>query len=72
MMHVYLRGDREKLERAALEVATETKTFLFGSLQAGPLPKLSFFELVVGDATMKLEVDEIGELIQDVVDRGMA
>lgn len=72
MMHVYLRGERARLERAALEVASETRTFLFGALEQGPLPKLSYFELTVGDATMEIPVDEVGELIGDVVDRAMA
>jgi threonine aldolase len=59
MMHVFLRGDRERLERAALEHAREREIWLFGALSSTPLPDLHKFELTVGDATLALSMEEI-------------
>jgi hypothetical protein len=64
MMHLFLRGDRNKLQSAALDVARETKTWLFGGLGSTILPSYSKFELTVGDATLDLSIDEISMLFE--------
>lgn len=69
MMHVFLQGDPERLVEASLEVARETKTLLFTYLTPGLLPNYSKFELSVGDATLDLSDEEIGELFEKVFDR---
>lgn len=62
MMHIFLQGDREKLEFAALEIAQETKCMLFKSLSPTPVPDVHKFELSVGDAGLELDQQEILEL----------
>ncbi|GAC1350747.1 MAG: aminotransferase class I/II-fold pyridoxal phosphate-dependent enzyme [Ktedonobacteraceae bacterium] len=64
MMHLFLRGEREKLVNAALEVSQETGVWLFQGLMPTPLPDYSTFELVVGDATLDLSNEEIGHLFE--------
>lgn len=64
MMQVYLRGDKDRLERAALEIARETGTWLFKTLTPSPLPSQWMFELVVGDATMDLTGEEVAALFR--------
>jgi threonine aldolase len=69
MMHVYLRGDRARLEDAAMVVAEESSTWLFKGLRESVLPRLSYFELTVGDAAMALDPWEIAGLFGDVLRR---
>jgi threonine aldolase len=69
MMHVFLRGDGVKLERAALEHARERSMWLFGALAPTALPDLHKFELTVGDATMTLSLEEIEEEIRNFLAR---
>jgi threonine aldolase len=69
MMHVFLRGDRAKLEQAALEVAREQKLWLFKALSPTSLPTLQRFELTVGDATLELPDSEIVAAFQRLFER---
>jgi threonine aldolase len=62
MMHLFIRGDRERLIEAALEVAHETGVWLFGRLVPSQLPAYHKLELTVGDATLDLNSAEIAEL----------
>ncbi len=64
MMHVYLRGNRERLEEAALEIARQYKTWLFYPLRPSPLTNYHKFELTVGDASLELGKSEITSLFQ--------
>jgi threonine aldolase len=69
MMHVFLKGEREKLEPAALEIAKETKTLLFSSLSPTPLPEVHKFELSAGDASLELERQEVVDLFASLFER---
>jgi threonine aldolase len=62
MMHVYLRGEADRLNAAALTVAQETGTWLFYSLAPTPLPNYHKLEFTVGEATLDLASDEIFDL----------
>ncbi len=64
MMHLFIRGEREKLEMAALDVAQETGTWLFSWLAATSIPGVARFELTVGEATLDLSGEEIGALFE--------
>jgi threonine aldolase len=59
MMHVYLHGDPERLEGAALAIAREERVALFRSLRPTDLPDWTMFELSIGDAADALTDDEI-------------
>jgi threonine aldolase len=72
MMHLYLHGSKERLESAAVALAEETGTWLFGKLQPGPIPARSLFELTVGDAAMELADDEIVGLFEALFARARA
>ena len=68
MMHVFLEGEREKLEQAALRIALEKKTLLFSSLSPTPLPGVHKFELTVGDASLELDREEITGLFASLIE----
>jgi hypothetical protein len=63
-MHLFLRGEHDKLSAAALEVAEESGVWLFNRLSPTFLPAYQKFEFVVGDATLDLSIDEIGGLFR--------
>lgn len=67
MLHVFLRGQKDRLEAAALEIAQEQKVWLFNQpLMPTQIPTLNKFELTVGDATLDLDTTEVATLIQSV------
>lgn len=59
MMHVYLRGEPERLRNAAIEIAQETGTWLTTRFYPTELPSYCKFELTVGEATLDLSSEEI-------------
>jgi len=71
MMHLFLRGEYEKLQAAALEIAKETGVRLFFWLAPTFLPSYQNFELVVGDATLDLTNNEIVDLFQMLFEKAM-
>jgi threonine aldolase len=72
MMHVYLRGERDRLERAALDLAQETGVWMFHPLRPTPLPSHHKFELTVGDATLDLSNETIALLFETLLRRANA
>lgn len=64
MMHLFLRGERAKLEAAALKIAKERGLWLFSRLTPTLFPGTSMFELTVGEATLDLSDQEIAEAFQ--------
>jgi threonine aldolase len=70
MMHVLLRGDRERLIGAALDVAEERGVYLFGNLFPTTSPSWYRFEVPVGTATLEIADDEVRALLAEVLDRG--
>jgi threonine aldolase len=69
MMHLFMRGERDTLEAAALHVAQETGTWLFYRLAPTLLPGFTMFELTVGEATLDLSGKEIVALFQILLSR---
>jgi threonine aldolase len=72
MMHVFLRGDKERLEAAAIDIARERGIWLYKTLSPSSLPSYFKFELTVGDAAMDLSEDEITSTFQDLLERARA
>jgi threonine aldolase len=64
MMHVFLRGEFDKLQKASLEIAQETGTWLIPWLAPTMIPAYQKCELSVGDATLDLSEEEIVKLFQ--------
>jgi threonine aldolase len=69
MMHLYLRGDKDRLERAALDLARETGTWTFTQLRPGSIHAYHKLELSVGDATLELTTNEIVDLFRALLER---
>jgi threonine aldolase len=67
MMHLFIRGEQEKLEAAALDVARETGTWLFSWLAPTLFPGLTMYELSVGEATLDLSGQEIVDVFRMVL-----
>jgi threonine aldolase len=65
--HIYLAGDRERLEDAAHAFARETGIFAFARLAASPLPDRHKWEFVAAEATMALEVSDVVEAVRRIV-----
>lgn len=69
MMHIYLRGDPDRLKAASLAIAREEKVRLFTWLSATELPDYWKFEMSVGDAAEALTDAEISGYFQRVLDQ---
>jgi threonine aldolase len=72
MLHIYLRGDSDRLRDAALAVASETGTFIAQRFGDTPRPAWQKMELTVGDATLDLPDDTIRSLFEQVLARANA
>ena len=59
MMHVYLRGDRDRMLDEALAIAREDRVALLRYLSPTDLPDVWSFELAVGDAADAISDGEI-------------
>ncbi|HEX8727522.1 MAG TPA: beta-eliminating lyase-related protein [Ktedonobacterales bacterium] len=68
MMHVYLRGDPDKLKVAALDVARDERVALFSWLGPTDLPDMWVFELSVGDGAEALTDEEISGYFRQVME----
>lgn len=69
MMHLYLRGDRDKLMDAVVDLAKETGIGILRGLMPSPLPSYQKWELSVGDATLDFSRQEIRDLIRALLER---
>jgi threonine aldolase len=67
MMHVYLRGDPERMTAAALTIAREDRVLLFRVLRPTDLSEWWMFELSIGDGADALSDDEIAAYFSRVV-----
>jgi threonine aldolase len=64
MMQVYLQGDPDRLQAAALEIARQRQVCLLRQLFPTSLPGWWKFEISVGDAALDLSDEEINQLFQ--------
>jgi threonine aldolase len=69
MMHLWMRGAPERLAQAALEISDETGVWLFERTMRTGLPSWQRIEITVSDGAMEIEIDEIGRLIEDMLER---
>ena len=72
LFHVLLRGDRERLAEAALQIAEERKVFLFADPSSTTSPSWQRHEVMVGEITLALEPAEVAELYAEVLTRASA
>ncbi len=64
MMHLFLRGEREKLLAAALDVSQETGIWLFANLTPTILPAYQKVEITIGEASLDIRNEEITALFE--------
>jgi len=72
LFHVLLRGDRERLAEAAVQIAEERKVFLFADPSSTMSPSWQRHEVMVGEVTLALEPAEVAELYTEVLARATA
>jgi threonine aldolase len=69
MMHLFIRGEQDKLAEAILDIAKETGIWLFSRLAPTFLPSSTMVELTVGEATLDMSSQKIAELFQVLLTR---
>jgi threonine aldolase len=69
MLHVYVRGELERLREALYELAKERRTLLAGYFAPTPVTRVQKTELTIGPASLEVPTDEIAELYAELVRR---
>ncbi len=69
MMHVFMRGQADRLEQAALDIAREQKVWLFNGLAPSQIPAYCKFELTVGDGALEFSREEMVKLFKELIER---
>jgi threonine aldolase len=72
MMHVFVRGEADRLEQAALAIAQEQKIWLVNGWSTSQIPAYQKFELTVGDASLDFTADEVTALFKTLLDKAAA
>ncbi len=67
MMHVFIRGEADRLEQAALDIAREQKVWLINNFMPGQVPAYQKFELTVGDGALEFNAAEVTELFRTLL-----
>lgn len=73
MMHVYVRGDRQRLRQSSLRIAQESGVWMPVTWNATAIPEWSMFELSCGDGSLSIGDQEVrslfGRLFDGAVER---
>ena len=72
LFHLLLRGQRERLSDAALDVAEERKVFVFGDPSSTMSPSWQTIEVMVGEVSLAIEPDELRDLFAEILERAAA
>ncbi len=72
MMHVFVRGEADRLEQAALDIAQEQKIWLVNGWSTSQIPAYQKFELTVGDASLDFTADEVTALFKTLLEKAAA
>ena len=72
LFHLLLRGERERLSEAALDVAEERRVFLFGDPSSTTSPSWQKLEVMVGEVSLAIEPDELRDLFAEILERAAA
>ena len=71
MLHIFMRGDADRLKEAIYDIAEETGTMLVRTPQPGQVPGWQKSELSVGSASLDVPTDEIAALFADLIARAV-
>jgi threonine aldolase len=69
MLHVFVRGEADRLEQAALDIAREEKIWLVNGWLPSQIPAYQKFELTVGDASLEFSADEVSTLFKTLLEK---
>lgn len=67
LMHVFIRGEKDRLEEATGKIAREQKIWLFRYFAPCRIPGYCKVEFTVGDATLEFSVEEIRRLFEELL-----
>ena len=62
MMHVYVRGDRERMQELALQISHETGVWMPAGWNSTAIPEWTMFELTCGEGSLTITDNEVREL----------
>jgi hypothetical protein len=68
MMHVYVRGDRERLRARALQISHESGVWMPSAWNTTAIPDWTMFELSCGDGSLDISDDEVRDLFGRLFD----
>jgi threonine aldolase len=69
MLHVFVRGELERVNDALFEIAKERRTLPAPPFVSTPLPNLQRAEIGIGAPSLDVPTDEIAELYAEIVSR---
>ena len=69
MLHVFVRGEADRLEQAALDIAREQKVWLINNFMPSQIPAYQKFELTVGDGALEFSREEITALFATLLEK---
>jgi threonine aldolase len=69
MLHVHIRGERDRLIDALYEIAKERRTLISGYFGPTSVPGVQMTEIGVGPPTLDVPTTEIAELYEELVRR---
>lgn len=72
MMHVYVRGGRERLAQAALRVSEESGVWMPAGWSQTQIPGVQMFELSCGEGSLAIGDDEVRQLFGRLLDYAAA
>ncbi len=67
MLHIFIRGEKVRLEEVAAQIAREQKIWLFRYFAPSQIPGYCKVEFTVGDATLEFESKEIRTLFTQLL-----
>jgi threonine aldolase len=69
MLHVFVRGELDRLRDVVLDIAEERQVLLAGWFAPTQVPKVQVAELAIGMSTLDVPTKEIAELFAELVSR---
>ena len=72
LLHVFVRGELDRLREAALDIAEERQILIAGWFSPTPLPGVQVTELSVGSSTLDVPAEEIAQLYAELLSRAAA
>jgi threonine aldolase len=69
MLHVAVRGDRDRVNEAVLEIAKDHRTLISSEFRPTEIPNVQRAELSIGASALEIPTAEIAELYAELVSR---